>query len=275
MLALIPKGFEPPRPLPRRPPLPHGHPERSEGSAFLFSPIRALRVPALSPFLFPAVGCELSTACPERSRRVNSPPLSPFPATLMSHLQIAENKTTLSSAAATLTRRVMHNPFVCHSYKKHRGWGHLPSVGKELQLQSLLFNFQLSTVNSFRPSSVSISLHGIYTPFVFILLRTLLHCQERYLQSFHIFPHSLHKTPGVGVWSPGKTLFPNPNRDRRRPRQEPPLLLKKPQTTFAANSPCPASNYYQPLGTASHPALTAPSRLGFQQSITLERILSL
>jgi hypothetical protein len=61
--------------------------------------------------------------------------LSPFPvypeprrATLASHLQLAENKTTLSPAVATLTSRVKHNPFVCHSYKKHPGWGlHLSS----------------------------------------------------------------------------------------------------------------------------------------------------
>ena len=54
---------------------------------------------------------------------VNSRPLSPFPATLTSRLQIAENKTTLSPAVATLTDCVKHKSFVCHSYKKHRGWG--------------------------------------------------------------------------------------------------------------------------------------------------------
>ena len=63
------------------------------------------------------------SACPERSRRVNFPSLSPFPATLTSPLQPLENTATLSSAFATLTRRVNHNPFVCHSYAKHPGWG--------------------------------------------------------------------------------------------------------------------------------------------------------
>jgi hypothetical protein len=95
------------------------HPERSEGSWL----VRTLAPTA--PFeqsllcrrpLFLAVGCELST--------VNCHPLTPFPATLTSQLQLAENKTTLSPAVATLTSRVKHNPFVCHSYKKHPGWGY-------------------------------------------------------------------------------------------------------------------------------------------------------
>jgi len=44
----------------------------------------------------------------ERSRRDNFSSLSPFP--------------------ATLTSSVKHNSFVCHSYRKHRGWGYiLPS----------------------------------------------------------------------------------------------------------------------------------------------------
>ena len=49
--------------------------------------------------------------------------ISPLSATLTTHLQLTENKTTLSLLFATLTRRVKANPFVCHSYKKHRGWG--------------------------------------------------------------------------------------------------------------------------------------------------------
>src|SRR5208282_3691864 len=55
----------------------------------------------------------------------NASPASPFPATLTSYLQLAENKTTLSPAVATLTGRVKHKPFVCHSYKKHREWGYV------------------------------------------------------------------------------------------------------------------------------------------------------
>jgi hypothetical protein len=53
--------------------------------------------------------------------------LTPFPATLTGHRQLAENTTTLSPAVATLTIRVMVNPFVCHSYRKHPGWGSHPS----------------------------------------------------------------------------------------------------------------------------------------------------
>ena len=52
-----------------------------------------------------------------------SPSATPFLATLASHRQLAENKTTLSRAIATLTDHVKHKSFVCHSYKKHLGWG--------------------------------------------------------------------------------------------------------------------------------------------------------
>jgi len=48
-------------------------------------------------------------------------PLTPFPATLTDRSQLTENPAALSRALATLTRHVHHNPFVCHSYKKHRG----------------------------------------------------------------------------------------------------------------------------------------------------------
>jgi hypothetical protein len=37
--------------------------------------------------------------------------------------QLVENQYTLSLFLATLTRRVRHNPFVCHSYRKSPGWG--------------------------------------------------------------------------------------------------------------------------------------------------------
>jgi hypothetical protein len=52
------------------------------------------------------------------------PLATPLFATLTDIVQRPENKTTLSSVFATLTRRVMHKFFVCHSYKKHPGWGH-------------------------------------------------------------------------------------------------------------------------------------------------------
>jgi hypothetical protein len=72
--------------------------ERSEGSAFL------------GP-------CTLSLVSQK------SAPISPFPATLTTTLQITENKTTLSLVFATLTGYVNVNPCVCHSYKKTPGVG--------------------------------------------------------------------------------------------------------------------------------------------------------
>lgn len=46
---------------------------------------------------------------------------SPLFANLAKPPQLHENKTTLSPAVATLTRLVNHNPFVCHSSRKHPG----------------------------------------------------------------------------------------------------------------------------------------------------------
>src|SRR5579859_2283136 len=48
-------------------------------------------------------------------------PITPFPATLRGKSQLIENPAALSPALATLTRHLHLNPFVCHSYKKHRG----------------------------------------------------------------------------------------------------------------------------------------------------------
>ena len=57
-----------------------------------------------------------------------SPSVTPFLATLASHRQLAENKTTLSRAVATLTDRVKHKSFVCHSSTKNTpGWG-VPTI---------------------------------------------------------------------------------------------------------------------------------------------------
>jgi hypothetical protein len=50
----------------------------------------------------------------------------------------------------------------------------------------------------FSQEFTSISFHGTYASSVFILLRTLLHRQKRYLQSFHHLPHSSPETPGRG-----------------------------------------------------------------------------
>src|SRR5690242_17758166 len=60
-----------------------------------------------------SVGCQLSAV---------SSPASPFPATLSGKSQLIENPAALSPVLATLTRHLHHNPFVCRSYKKHRGY---------------------------------------------------------------------------------------------------------------------------------------------------------
>jgi len=65
---------------------------------------------------------------------VSPPSVTSFRATLASYRHLAENKTTLSPVVATLTDRVKHKSFACHSYKKHPGWGY-PSAG----YQSFLF----------------------------------------------------------------------------------------------------------------------------------------
>ena len=54
------------------------------------------------------------------------------------------------------------------------------------------------SASPFSQEFTSISFHGTYASFVFILLRTLLHRQKPYLQSFHHLPHSSTKTPGWG-----------------------------------------------------------------------------
>ena len=74
---------------------------------------------SLSPF--PATLTRIPPACRKTFR------VSPFFATLKSSLQLTENTATLSPFAATLTDFVNHNPFVCHSYRKHPGWGLHPS----------------------------------------------------------------------------------------------------------------------------------------------------
>ena len=62
---------------------------------------------------------------------------SPLFATLAKSSQLLENKTTLSPAFATLTRLVNHNPFVCHSCRKH------PGVGSHQTLANVLLSYFL------------------------------------------------------------------------------------------------------------------------------------
>lgn|SRR5579864_3448418 len=56
---------------------------------------------------------------PDPSRSISS-----FIAILTDDLQLIENPATLSPFPATLTTRVKHKSFICHSYKKHGGWGY-------------------------------------------------------------------------------------------------------------------------------------------------------
>ena len=87
--------------------------EEPASSRLPAEPLEALNGFSLFPFNF-----ELST--------VNLFQATPFPATLASLPQTAENATTLSPAFATLTNHVNHKPFVCHSYKKTPGVGYPP-----------------------------------------------------------------------------------------------------------------------------------------------------
>src|SRR6185437_6057648 len=50
--------------------------------------------------------------------------LTPFLATFRKKSQLIQYPAALSRVVATLTRHLHHNPFVCHSYKKHPGGGY-------------------------------------------------------------------------------------------------------------------------------------------------------
>ena len=65
--------------------------------------------------------------------------------------------------------------------------------------------------------STSVSFHGTYDPFVFILLRTFLPYPNRYPQSFQRFPHSCRKTPGVGYTSLADCVLVPQSPDSSRP----------------------------------------------------------
>jgi hypothetical protein len=95
--------------------------------------------PSTSSFEFPISNFVFSTAS-----------ASPLSATLTNNPQLHENKATLSSAFATLTRRVKPNSFVCHSYKKHRGVGY-PSLADPASLRSRCF----APPNGFTPRFLS------------------------------------------------------------------------------------------------------------------------
>ena len=83
-------------------------------------------------------------------------------AALTDHQQLTENPATLSPCPATLTRRVNHNPFVCHSYKKHPGVGGVTAFKRQIfdsphslrtersgfRVSVLVFQFPLATRRS-------------------------------------------------------------------------------------------------------------------------------
>jgi len=85
--------------------------------------------------LLPCRFCSLATV-----------PVTPFSATLTGHWQPTEKPATLSPAVATLTRRVKHKSFVCHSYRKHAGWG-------------LPFSSNLRTIKSAEPAAIFLATH--------------------------------------------------------------------------------------------------------------------
>jgi len=109
--------------------------------------------------LFPVRPCSLVTC--RFSPATAS--VTPFPATLADHSQLAENPATLSPLPvypeprrATLTRHVKPNPCVCHSYKKHGGWGY--SSPSQVSSSTPTPHLRLLAVDC-RLSSVTIAPH--------------------------------------------------------------------------------------------------------------------
>ena len=78
--------------------------------------------PNLSPFNF-----QLPALSVAEGSTFNWVSITLFPAALTSRPQITEKPAALTPAFATLTNRVKHKSCVCHSYKKHQGWG-IPST---------------------------------------------------------------------------------------------------------------------------------------------------
>ncbi len=111
--------FSSPLPFP-----PHSNHPRSP-----LAPVSEHSVPFLPKSAFPLAETLTGSGHPcDRAQKLY--PASRFPATLAVRPQLTENTTTLSPAFATLTTRVNLNPFVCHSYKKHRGGVAAPSLPK-------------------------------------------------------------------------------------------------------------------------------------------------
>jgi hypothetical protein len=75
----------------------------------------------LFPFSSGSLHPYLITLLHQSKRWVDLPQPTHFPAALRSHLQLAENKTTLSPASATLTDTVTPKSSVCRSCEKYPG----------------------------------------------------------------------------------------------------------------------------------------------------------
>jgi|HubBroStandDraft_1064217.scaffolds.fasta_scaffold113162_2 hypothetical protein len=81
------------------------------------------------PFFSPLYELSFSASCSQSSSfrfnppTVSSPSLTPLSVTLARSPQSTEIAAALSPFPATLTSFVRPKPFVCHSYKKTRGWG--------------------------------------------------------------------------------------------------------------------------------------------------------
>jgi hypothetical protein len=78
----------------------------------------------LFPFSSASLHASIITSLHQSNRSVGPLQLTPFPAALTCHLQLAENTAALSPASVTLADTVTHNSFVCRSCKKHRGVGY-------------------------------------------------------------------------------------------------------------------------------------------------------
>jgi hypothetical protein len=77
--------------------------------------------------------------------------VSPFVAALIRQSQLA-NPAALSPAFDTLTSFVNPNPFVCHSYKKHRGVG-TGGPRRSLRLQLSTFDLQPHSIHHVLPTA--------------------------------------------------------------------------------------------------------------------------
>ena len=145
---------------PQSPPLSLRH--RASPRSRSLSSVTSVHPPSSATFVLPplpAVSCKLSpvnlpllspfpaTLTRNYSKAPRTAPVSPFPATLTDTAQLIENTGPLSPLFATLTGHVARKFFICHSYKKHRGWVPMTPSQKAQPPSTHAFDFELSTVN--------------------------------------------------------------------------------------------------------------------------------